>query len=274
MSRKRNKKKSGIDIALLSCGLVGEKIFRECVDAVVREAEEYNANIYAYLNGAPKDEKRVYEEILADHPQINVSQTTERFGFPAGANKAIKKGSAPLVLFITDDIILHPGALKSLVDRVESDDEIGLCGMKLIFPQDSADPSRPAGRIQHIGHAVDIRGEIVHPLIGWKPDNPKCNRSREVISVTGGVFLVRRDTFIRAGGFWEGYGLGYFEDVDLNLNIRNLGRKIWIETDAVGTHYTNTSMLKADSPPNMEGNKMIFRMRNAQRLVNDNWTFW
>lgn len=272
MSRKRNKSTSKIDIALLSCGLVELPVFKDCVEAIKREAEDVGAKVYVYLNGAPKETKPDFIQSIPDG--FEIKQSSERVGFPAGANRAIKAGSAPLVLFITDDIILHPGSLKILIDRMKSDNEIGVCGMKLIFPEDSADPTRPAGRVQHIGHGVDIRGEVTHPLMGWKPDNPKCNVSREVISVTGGVFLVQRTAFQKVGGFFEGYGLGYFEDVDLNLSIRDRGWKIWVETGAVGTHYTNMSMNKSETPPNMAGNKMMFRMRNQSRLVNDSWTFW
>jgi GT2 family glycosyltransferase len=275
MSRKRKKiNKSLLDIALLSCGLVDINVFEKCLEAIVLESENVNSQIYVYLNGAPKESRNDFENIIHKYPQVRLNQSTERVGFPAGANRVIKKGSSPLVLFITDDIILHKGSLVELVTRIQSDEKIGLCGMKLLFPEGSDDKGRPAGRVQHIGHGIDIRGEVVHPLMGWKPDNPKCNVSREVLSVTGGVFIVRRNAFLRAGGFFEGYGLGYFEDVDLCLTLREQGWKIWIETEAVGTHYTNMSMMRSEVRPDMEWNKMIFRGRKSNQLINDTWSYW
>ena len=95
-----------------------------------------------------------------------------------------------------------------------------------------------------------------------------------MLSVTGGVFLAQRKAFIQAGGFWEGYGLGYFEDVDLNLTIRENGYKVWIETDAVATHYTNMSMVKSEIRANVQQNEMIFRSRKGRLLVHDSWTYW
>ena len=277
MSRKQKRnpiKNKEVDIALLSCGLTEINVFKDCVDAIVRESSGLNCEIYVYLNGAPRETVGDFSRIVQSYPQINLKMSTERVGFPAGANRVIKHGSSPLVLFITDDIILHPGSIKNLVDRMKSDSKIGLCGLKLLFPEDSVDKGRPAGRVQHIGHGVDIRGKITHPLIGWKPDNPKCNVSREVMSVTGGVFMVRRNAFIRAGGFWEGYGVGYYEDVDLNVTLRDQGWKIWIDTTAVATHYTNMSMSKSENPLNMQGNEMLFMSRKGKMLINDSWTFW
>lgn len=269
---RKNKKQTNLDVAILTCGLVEPQVFDSCILSVMREAGGI-ANIYIYINGAPKDATFV-KETLGRYPEIKIKQTTERVGFPAGANRTIRSGSSPYFLFVTDDIILHEGSVSRLLERMESDKKIAICGMKLIFPEDSQSPERPAGRVQHIGHSVDIRGEITHPLMGWKPENPKCNISREVLSVTGGVFMARRDAFIRAGGFFEGYGLGYFEDVDLCLSVRQLEYTVWIETTATATHYTNMSMMKSEVRPNLNFSKMIFMQRNSNKLVNDSWTFW
>ena len=272
MSRKRSKPQSQIDIALLSCGLVSLQVFKDCVAAISREAESVGARVYIYLNGAPKESKTDFVNTIPTN--FEIKQSSERVGFPAGANRVIKAGNAPLILFITDDIILHPGSLKKLIDRIKTDETIGLCGMKLIFPEDSTDPSRPAGRVQHIGHGIDIRGKVTHPLMGWQPDNPKCNVSRESLSVTGGVFLARRKAFYQAGGFWEGYGIGYYEDVDLNLTMRENGWKIWVDAEAVATHYTNMSMSRSETPANMQANEPIFLARKKHLLVHDSWTYW
>lgn len=281
MSRKRNKKNkikkirhTELDICLLSCGLVEPQVFNDCLSAIVRESEQFQSQIYVYLNGAPVEDKAKFIDMVNTYPQIKLKQSSERVGFSAGANRVIKHGASPLFLFITDDVILHPGSLKTLVDRVRSDEKIGICGMKLTFPEDSITQQRPAGRVQHIGHGIDIRGKVTHPLMGWKPDNPKCNVSRQVLSVTGGVFLARRNAFLKVGGFWEGYGLGYYEDVELCLQVGRIGYKIWVDTEATATHYTNMSMEKSEIRPSIQVNEMLFMERNQGLLVNDNWTFW
>lgn len=281
MSRKHRNpiRHSVVDIALLTCGLVDLPIFRDCVAAIKREMETVDCQFHVIFNGLDTKNRVPFHEIVSTIPNPKVKHSSDRLGFSAAANRVIKQGTSPLVLFITDDVILHEGSLKKLVETMDNP-EIGLCGMKLIFPKDSTDKGRPAGRVQHIGHAIDVRGEVVHPLIGWTPENPKCNISREVQSVTGAAFIVRRNVFLRAGGFFEPYGIGYFEDVDLCLSIRQIptgkggNYKVWVNTEAVATHVTNASMNKSGQPIPMTQNKMIFQMRNSQRMVNDSWTFW
>lgn len=270
--KQKSKPNKLVDIALLTCGLVEPQVFQDCVESLKKEGEGV-ANFQVFFNGLPPESRDLFSHIAYTMPNVLLRNTSERVGFPAGANRVIRMGNSPLVLFVTDDIILKEGTLKTLVNRMD-DKTIALCGLKLLFPLSSTDKARPAGRVQHIGHGIDLHGEVTHPLLGWKPENKKCNNSRDVQSVTGGVFMVRRELFKRAGGFFEGYGLGYFEDVDLCLTLRQMGHRIFIDTNAVADHHTNSSMLKANQPIPMYQNKMLFQMRKGNVLVHDSWSFW
>jgi GT2 family glycosyltransferase len=246
---------------------VEEKVFSDCIDAILSETKSFPANIYVFENGTPG----VYKDVISRLPETSrVSSTSQNIGFPAGANRVIKMGKAPLVLFITDDIILHPGAIDTLIRRMDNPN-ISQCGLKLLFPEDSMDRGKPAGKVQHIGHAMTIRGEIVHPLLGWSADNPKCCISREVISVTGGVFMVRRKLFERIGGFNEIYSPGYYEDAELSLTLQQLGGTVFIDTNAVATHVTNATFGKEKNLPPITRNKITFNTRCGRFF---RWTEW
>lgn len=275
MSRKQHKKvvHGQVDIALLTCGVVDLPVFKECIEAIKREMETVDCNFQVFFQGVTPENKQPFIDLIYTVSNVNVRTASDNAGYPVGANRVIKMGSAPLVLFITDDIVLGEGSLKKLVETMKNPD-IGLCGLKLTFPKNSTDKARPAGRVQHIGHAIDLHGEVVHPLMGWKPENPKCNNSREVQSVTGAVFMVRRDLFRKAGGFNEAYGRGYFEDVDLCLTLRSMGTHIYINTEATAEHYTNASMIKIDKPIPMYQNRQLLIMRHGRNLIHDSWSFW
>jgi GT2 family glycosyltransferase len=235
--------------------MVKPEIFRKCIDAIKSEMESIPSRLIIFQNG-PIVNKYDYPEL----PLLTrLTSSPQRLGFPAGANRVIRSGHAPLVLFITDDIILKPKCLNALVRRMD-DPSIGICGLKLLFPPDS-DESGPRGTVQHVGHGISIKGSITHPFLGWSADNPKCCVSREVASVTGGCFMVRRGVFEKAGGFFEGYGTGYFEDVDLCFTIAKMGHKVFIDTDAQAWHYVGMSMRQVERPP-MQFNEMILHVRH------------
>ena len=157
------------------------------------------------------------------------------------------------------------------------DDTIGVLGARLLFPENSTSPNRPAGKIQHVGLAMDIRGNVVHPLIGWSSDNPKTKISREVFAVTGALFTIRTRLFKAIRGFNPVYGLGYYEDVDMCLAVRQLGFRIWMDANIGGIHYTNATSEKNPSAfvNQIQQNAMTFRAKwaNSGLLGFDLWTF-
>jgi GT2 family glycosyltransferase len=259
-----------LDIAVLTAGRVD--LFDRCIHEILHQMKpEYR--IQVFNNGSPSQD---YEEIYKTLPEGSiVKRTNQNLGYPGGANNAIRAGSSPLVLFVSDDIFLDDGTIEQLVKRMNDESSIGLCGLKLRFPPESKDPTRPAGRVQHVGHAVNIRGDIVHPMIGWTTENPRTNISREVMSVTGACFIVRRQIFNQAGGFNTIYGTGYFEDVDLNLTIRKLGYKIFIDTEATAIHGVGeTYKTKPDVQVQMQQNQQIFRSRHMNDLMWSEVDMW
>jgi GT2 family glycosyltransferase len=222
-------------------------------------------------NGHPS---REYEEVYKKLPVGSVvKRNNTDGGFAVGANSAMNSGNAPLILFVTDDVFIHPGTIMKLVETM-MDSSISQCGLKLLFPEDSTDQARPAGMVQHIGMATNIRGEMIHPLMSWNPNHPKCNVSREVIAVTGASFIIRREVFKRVGGFSLAYGKGYYEDVDLSLHIRSQGGKIWVNTEATATHGVGQTFKNEKTPIPIEQNRMIFMSRWKKDLVWTDWDVW
>src|SRR3990167_1809841 len=192
MKRKRQNPQSSrilLDIAILTAGRVD--LFEKCLNSILPEMKpEYK--IQVCNDGHPSSK---YEEVYKLLPSgSTIKRNNKAGGFSVGANTVMSSGNAPLILFVTDDVFLHTGTIDKLI-RTMDDPSIGQCGLKLLFPDDSIDPHRPAGRVQHIGMASTIRGDMVHPLIGWTSENPKCNISREIIASTGASFIIRRNVF-------------------------------------------------------------------------------
>lgn len=267
----RNKKyaqRSDVDICILTAGR--KEMLWNCLESIQADItfSGVNANVCLFNNGA--------KDIGEKHPVVKqMDGISKNRGFPYGANSAIRMGKSPLAIFVSDDIVLLPGYISSIMNTMKNDPKIGLCGAKLLFPPKSTDPARPAGKVQHVGHAMDINARVVHPLMGWSPDNPKCCVSREVFSVTGATFGIRREAFEKVKGFEQIYGLGTFEDVDMALKIRQAGYKIWVDTNAVAYHYVGATFEVRQEAPPLQQNSAIFLQKWMQTglLTFDNWTY-
>lgn len=244
-------------------------MLRECLAALDKQIPH---NTYIVEINTDSKEHEANRDIFEGR---NSKRLQQNVGFPAGSNEGARMGSAPLILFIGDDVTLFDGALEKMVKRME-DQSIGVCGAKLIFPPNSTHPNRPAGKVQHIGLALNIRGEIIHPLVGWNTDHPKTQEARDVFATTGACFMIRRNLFAKAGGFDLAFGLGTFEDVDLCIKVRALGYRIFVETEAKAYHYVGATVEKKGAGFPLQQNANIFRTRwqGSPYFLHDDWTYW
>lgn len=245
-------------------------MLRDCLAAL--DAQETPHSTILIDIASPAEERIANQELFDGRTTKRLQQNV---GFPRGANEGARMGSAPLILFLGDDVTLQEGALDAMVRRMD-DPTIGICGAKLIFPLTSTSPIRPAGKVQHVGLALNIRGDIIHPLVGWSPENPKTCNSREVLAITGACYMIRRHLFSKIGGFDAAFGLGTFEDVDLCFKSRQAGFRIFVEAEAKGYHYTGASAEKLQTPFPLQQNAMIFKSRwgGTPFMLWDEWSWW
>lgn len=243
-----------------------------CLDALENRTSVYINTIL--IDNATPAEERIKNEDLFQHPVIDYKKRFEQpLGFSEANNEGARVGHAPLILFLNDDVVLEPNALEIMVKRMDEPD-LGICGAKLLFPENNTSPIRPAGKVQHIGMGMNARGEVSHPLMGWSKDQPKCNVSRNCFAVTGACLMVRRSLFNKAKGFDLVYGAGTYEDVDLCLKIRQLGARVFVDTTAIGHHYTGATVEKKQQGFPLQQNQMIFMSKWQQSglLLDDLWT--
>lgn len=253
MSRKGRKHgvKSGVDVVITTSGRWD--FLKECLESIKTQ----DCNIYV-VDHASDPEERIQNQGLLEG--VTSKRLQQQVGFPAANNEGARMGAAPLILFLNDDCILFEDAIEKM-EEVMQDGTIGVCGAKLVFPLTSTNSNRPAGKTQHVGLALSIRGDTIHPLVGWSADHPKTCKSRDVFAVTGACLMTRRNLFNRLNGFDPTYGLGTFEDVDYCLKIRQQGLRVYLNAEAKGYHYAGATAEKKKISYPLAMNQMIFKTR-------------
>lgn len=258
-----------LDIIILVMGRFD--LVKQCLDAIPLAAGNVTHRIIILDNASPKEEADVFYK---QYPNVKVIRSKANLGFPRGCNEAVKFGSSPLLFFLNDDVILKPESIKLMVKELD-DPQIGVVGMKLIFPEFTDLPqnemTRPAGKVQHIGLSSNIHGDFIHQYIGWSPDHPKVNAMRDVYAVTGAALMTRRELFRRAKGFYEDYGLGTWEDVDYCLTIRAMGYNVIVVPQAEGIHHTGATATTYNLRYPLSENKFVFLRRWSDKL---DWSEW
>jgi len=243
----------GVDVVIITGGRWD--FLKQCLEALDKQTVPVNIIL---LDNASDSEERIQNSNLFDG--ISTKRIQQRLGFPAANNEAVRMGTAPIVLFLNDDCILNENAIEKILESMK-DETIGVCGAKLIFPLSPTGQGRPAGKVQHVGMALNIRGEVVHPLLGWSPDNPKCKVSRDVFSVTGACFMTRRSLFNQVGGFDTSYGIGTYEEVQFCQQAKSLGKRVYVNCEATGYHYAGATAEKNKVAYPLQMNALTFRSR-------------
>lgn len=255
-------------------------LLAKCLEAIPNAFQDIAYNVVIVDNNSADpvvpDHDRVkpfYAEMTRLYPELTVIYQKENLGFPRACNVAVRRKNSPLLFFLNSDVLLDSVAGNNLI-RAMDNPMVGVAGMKLRFASEgdymdaSINPSiRPAGRLQHICLSVNYMGEVYHPFLGWEIDHPRINALTSVFAVTGAALMVRRNSFIKAGGFYEGYGLGTFEDVDLCMMIREQKQDVITVPAATGIHYTGATMEQLQTGYPMQTNASIFNGRWGDKLL-------
>lgn len=269
--RKRNKKK--VNKTLVSVIIPVYRRFdllTQCLDAIPEAFGDIAHEVIIVDNASPLEEAKPFYE---KYPQHRIVRNKENQGFPRACNRGANMATSPLIFFLNSDVILMPGSGDLLV-RAMDDPKIGVVGMKLMFPEEDTTKKGlmgPANTIQHVGLSTTIHGDFAHHFIGWSKDNPRPNKVRDVYAVTGAALMTRKALFRQLGRFYEGYGMGTWEDVDYSLAVRDLGYNVIVEPKAEGIHYTGATSREYDLYHPLKQNKLVFMQRWQPKLM---WTEW
>lgn len=245
-------------------------ILFKCLE-VLPKAISSTYNLILVDNGSPKEEADDFYSKIPHSPNTIIIRNKENLGFPKACNMGARRKNSPLIFFLNSDVILYPNSLDKLIETINKPEKVetAIVGMKLIFPPDGCadlNPNiRPAGKLQHIGLETNIRGEFIHIFVGWDADHPKVNAVKNPYAVTGAAFLIKRIVWNKIGGFYEGYGMGTWEDIDACLSARDLGYNVLVNPEAVGIHYTGATAEGYEIPYALDFNKLIFLQRWATR---------
>ena len=164
---------------------------------------------------------------LREVESATIVLNTRNYGFGAANNQGAAHARGRYVVFLNQDVFVHPGWLRPLVEQIEADERVGAVGPMLLNPD---------GSLQCAGALLSRSGSTACYGDGDRPDRPEYRFARVVDYLAGACLLVRRGAFTDVGGFDPAYGLAYFEDADLCLTLAARGYRSVYEPRSSVTH--------------------------------------
>lgn len=211
-----------------------------------------------------------YKQSLPDFAKHFKSvRNKTNLGFGRTCNVGAQRTTAPVIVFLNSDVVMLDGWHESMLQVFNGDLEqrIAIQGGKLMFPPDSTDPTRPAGKIQHAGIIFPPNKMPTHAFIGWSSDNPRVDRPFQVQAVTGALLAIRRSVFNTLKGFDPVYGKGTYEDIDLCLRCCEMGKAVMYNHQMQGYHRVGSS---GEQFP-LNDNHYTYLSRHRNNVIWDEW---
>ena len=199
----------------------------KCVASIVAHGVAAPADIVVVENASPDDS---YARLSAELSGVRLLQAANNGGFGAGVNLGAALCEADYILVLNPDTYFEDGSLNKALAVLDSQPEVGLVGLDLVYPGGERQYSARRfyslldvlGRRLPLGRYWPVKARIDRHLMrtAWDSGAPF-----EAEWVMGTGFVVRRDLFLKLHGMDEAYFL-YMEDVDLCARVWQSGAKV------------------------------------------------
>lgn len=194
-------------------------------------------------------------------PHVSLSRNE---GFAVAVNLGASRVRARAILVLNADTVLEPGAVRALLDALESDPSLGGVQPRLLQLEEGRGLDVDNARLYSAGQGLTRDGRALEEGAG-EAQSPRYLRGAEVFGVCGAACLLRRELFDQLGGYDERY-FAFYEDVDLNVRGRIAGWRFDYVPEAIVWHVGNASW-KAEAPsPSAWNARLVARNRIATQV--------
>ncbi len=217
-----------------------------CCETLVAQREKPNA-VIVVDNGSPSHGEAELRAALP--PGVRILRLPANRGFAGGMNtgmrEALRDPDTDSVLFLNNDTRCPPELLGAMRAVLADDSKVGLvgCDMEGAGGGDSMSAGFKLGRV-----------------LGC---TKRCRAGDDPDYLQGACLLLPRDVLEKTGGFDEDYEF-FFEDTDLSLRVRRLGRTFAVVPHIRIFHYGGATLGSA-------GGRGYERWHSSHRIFMYKW---
>lgn len=210
----------------------GETIISRCLAGTLEAARTCNLSAeIIVVDDASKDAGA--QIIQREFPSVRLIQNPENLGFGGTVNRGAEASSGKYLIILNNDLVPKPGMFSELAGPLESDPQVfGVSARTLDWKDGNPNHLDMAGRWQATGLRLTYR------------DSKKTGST---MFLQGGSCAMRRDDFLRFGGFSHLYSPGYWEDYDISFLALKAGMRNLYNPAALALHLGRGSMTRAYS---------------------------
>ena len=219
----------------------GEALLRRCLRSLEAHPPKGGMSITVVDSGSPDSTP---DMVAREFPEVRLLRR-DNIGFSAANNLALGESEAEAVLLLNPDTEVYAGTLDAALARLQSEERIGMVGVKLVTDTGELDhackrsfPS-PLSALAHftgIGRRTDASGALSQ----YRATHLGDDEPGEVDAVNGAFMLCKAEAVREVGLLDEGYWL-YMEDLDWCHRFWDAGWGVFYEPAGVALHVKGGS---------------------------------
>lgn len=155
----------------------------------------------------------------------------QNLGFAKANNIGVRHSSGDILLFLNPDVTVPNDSLLSMIHYSIDHPNVGIIGPKIILAKENRPQPWTCGAKTNLA-SILFRNTIAKP---WNK-----NHTTAVDWVSGTALLIKKNDFTAIDGFDEQFFM-YFEDQDLCLRIKTLGKQNFFFPTAQIIHHDGKS---------------------------------
>lgn len=182
------------------------------------------------------------EQMLREQfPQARFTRNAQNLGYTLPMNQALKQAQGQFLLQLNPDTLILSGALDTMVNYLHQHPEVGICGPKVLNPDQSL--QKPCRRGEPTPLAVFSYFTGLYKLFpgskrlgGYLLNYLDEDQEASVAGVSGSCMLIRRAVVDQIGYLDERF-FAYQEDADYCRRTRQSGWLVYYVPQAQIIHY-------------------------------------
>ncbi|HAL50408.1 MAG: Glycosyl transferase family 2 [Candidatus Uhrbacteria bacterium GW2011_GWD2_41_121] len=226
-----------LDLSIIIVHTFEKYLIRQTLDSIRRAAPKLGFEIIVVDNNPGAG---FGEMARAEFPQVRHIPLERNVGFGSAMNRGIDVARGRYVLIFNPDIVIQPESLETMLEFMDANPEVGMCGPQLRNPDGSLQYSCyrsptlmvPAYRRTFLGK-FGVGKQAIEDYLMMDQSH---DQQMEVDSLIGAALFTRKTALDEVGSFDERFFM-YYEDNDLCRRFWEHGHKVVYYPNAHMIHY-------------------------------------
>jgi O-antigen biosynthesis protein len=199
-----------------------------CLRSLALHMENTAAEVIVVDDASPDDTASTLAAVGGLHLIVN----EQNLGFVGSCNTGARAARGEYLVFLNNDTQVTEGWLTALLHCFADEPDCGVAGSRLVYPD---------GRLQEAG------GWVFNDGSAWNVGRFESRHAsayryrRRTDYLSGASIMIRRELFLKVGGFDQRYAPAYYEDTDLAFAVRHTGLSVFYEPNSVVIHCEGIS---------------------------------